>query len=348
MRTPVKPDAAVTVRDVARLAGVSLGTASAVINGVQTVSSERRERVLRAMQALDYRPNELSRSLKSKRSRTIGVVVPDITNPFYAEAFRAIASAAREHDITVILCDTNNDVSQEARQLDALHGRRVDGILIACTDSRSSYDSLSRRGVTAVFFELIPLAGSFMAVSTDHVEAGRLATRHFLELGHQRIAFLMTNRHLSTNRGRMEGFQTTMQAARLPIRPEYLRHDLRGSSDGYTKTLELLALPEPPTALFASSTAILLGVARALAEKGVNCPGEISLLGFDQIGLAENFIPPLTTVAQPVTRIAGDAFRLLMNSGDVRPSGDASGPAVELLQPCLRVRRSTREPRSRV
>ena len=300
------------------------------------------------MQALDYRPNELSRSLKSKRTRTVGVVVPDITNPFYAEAFRAIVSAAREQDITVILCDTNNDVSLERRHLDELYGRRVDGVLVACTDSRTSYDSVARRRLPTVFFELIPLAGLFMAVSTDHIAAGRLATRHLLELGHERIAFLTTNRHLSANAGRMEGFHSTMREARLPIKPEYLRHDLSGPQDGYAQMLELLGLPEPPTALLASSTAILLGVARALAEQGVNCPEEISLMGFDQINLAENFIPPLTTVAQPVTRIAGDAFRLLMSAGDARSSDDSRGPVVELLQPFLRIRCSTKEPRSRV
>jgi LacI family transcriptional regulator len=300
-----------TIIDVARLAGVAVSTVSAVLNGTVKVSPERTTRVREAMRLLDYRPDELGRSLKTGRSRVIGVVVPDITNPFYPEIFRDIELAARAKGYSVVLCDSADDPDQERRHLETLYGRRVDGALVACTDSRVSYDWLESRGFPVVFFERIPLSGKFTAVSTDHRHAAGLATDHFLRLGHRRIAFLLTRPTLSSNSARLAGFRESMEAAGAVVRPEYVSSDLQGVEGGYRTGLELLALKSPPTAILCSNSAVLLGLVRALGEQGVRIPGQVSLIGFDHTIWTENFTPALTTLAQPTAAIAREAMRLL-------------------------------------
>ncbi len=333
-----------TISDVARLAGVATSTVSAVVNGTVKVSPALTERVRAAMKALDYRPDELGRSLKTGRSRVIGVVVPDITNPFYPEIIRDIEEAAGQKGYSVILCNSGDDRERERRHLDVLYGRRVDGALVACTDSTVSYDWLVLRGFPVVFFERIPFAGAFTAVSTDHAEAAKMATAHFIKLGHRRIAFLLTRLSLSSNSARLEGFRQAMQEAGLPVRSDYLAADMAGVEDGYRSGLHLLGLRQPPTAILSSNSALLLGLVRALGESGLRCPDDVSLIGFDHTAWTENFTPPLTTLAQPTKAVAREAMRLLLNKIEQGDFAERAGGYVLFLKDELCLRRSTGPP----
>src|SRR5882757_6455584 len=238
-----------TMQDVARLAGVSTSTVSAVINDRVPVSPGRKKRVRDAMAALDYHPDEVARSLKTGRTNVIGVVVPDITNAFFPEVVRGVEEAARQAGYGVLLCDSNEDARSEDAHLATLFARRVDGVLLACCANSSAYDTMMRRRFPMVFVDRIPRGATGGTVSSDNVDAGCTAARHLIQLGHERIAMLVGNLELSPHRDRLEGFRKAMQESNLPIRNEYLIGGGVLIGDGLKAGLQLLSLSPAPTAI---------------------------------------------------------------------------------------------------
>jgi len=328
------------MRDVARLAGVSVATVSAVVNGSVPVSAERTRKVRDAMDALDYHPDHVARSLKTGRTNVIAMVIPDITNVFFPELVRGAEEAANQAGYSVILCDSNEDPAQERRHLDTLFARRVDGVLIACTDASTAYESLVRRRFPIVFVDRLPQGLAVSAVSTDNVDAGYQAARHLIDLGHERIAIVTGNLRLSTHAGRLEGFRRAMQEHHLPVRDEYVRVGDLQASTGYRFGLELLGLDPPPTGLISSNNRMLLGLMRAIRELSLPCPEQVSVIGFDDPVWTGNFSPRLTTLAQPTYEIGRCAFAMLQRRMRGEPEAPGVGE-VSLLKAELRVREST-------
>ena len=330
-----------TMRDVARLAGVSVATVSAVINGSAVVSEGRTQRVREAMEALDYYPDQVARSLKVGRTDVIGMVVPDITNIFFPVVIRGAEDAARAHGYSVILCDSEEDPEEERRHLNTLFSRRVDGVLIVCSDPSAAYDRLMRRRFPIVFVDRIPRGLTHNGISTDNVEAGARATNHLIELGHERIAFITGQLGLSPHFGRLEGFRKAMQARGLPIREEYLRMGDLQIETGRSLTMELLRLNPRPTAIISSNNRMLLGLMSALAEAGVPCPAGMSVVGFDDSAWTEHFSPGLTVIAQPAYEIGKAAFGMLLSRMQAGDSQQKDQPELTLLAAKLQVRGST-------
>jgi LacI family transcriptional regulator len=335
-----------TMRDVARLAGVSVATVSAVINGTATVSEGRSKKVRDAMEALDYYPDQVARSLKVGRTDVIGMVVPDITNIFFPQVIRGAEDAARGQGYSVILCDSNEDPDEERRHLDTLFSRRVDGVLLACSDPSAGYEHLMRRRFPIVFVDRIPRGLTHGAVSTDNVDAGFRATNHLIELGHERIAFITGQLGLSPHYGRFEGFRNAMQARGYAIREEYLRAGDSQIESGRRLGLELLNLNPRPTAIISSNNRMLLGLMGAIAELGIPCPAGVSTVGFDDSAWTEHFAPGLTVIAQPANEIGRAAFAMLLSR--MQPgNGEANDePDRKLFTAELKVRGSTAPPRS--
>jgi LacI family transcriptional regulator len=325
-----------TMRDVARLAEVSVATVSAVANGTAGVSPKRAERVRKAMEALDYHADQIARSLKTGRTQVIGTVLPDVTNPFYPEVIVGAEEIARAAGYSVILCNANEDAEQEQQQLNTLFSHRVDGVLIAI-----SFDRLMRRRFPIVCFDRIPPGFRGDTVTTDNASGGYEATRHLIDLGHRRIAVLAGRAGLSTHSARLEGFRKAMSEARLQVPDEYCLTGGMVPETGYEAGRKLLSLPNPPTAVFCTNNKLFLGLVRAVNQAGVRCPEEISLVGFDDLAWTENFHPRLTTVAQPTRELGRRAMQLLIER--VESEGeDFPGPARKvLLKPELRVREST-------
>jgi LacI family transcriptional regulator len=334
-----------TIRDVARLAGVSIATASAVINKKGTVSSERTRRVLSAVGALDYQPDQVARSLKVRQTQTMGIVIPDATNPFFTEVIRGVEGEARAHGYSLIFCDSNEDPAQERINLNTLFSRRVDGVLLAPTDNYAAQDRLIHRRFPLVFFDRLPPGFVGSAVVTDNVGAAYEATRHLIDLGHRRLAIITGRLDLSNGLDRLEGFRKALQEAGLPLREAYL---LRGDfqlESGHKCGLELLRLPTPPTAVFCCNNQMTLGLMRALYENRVPCPEQISVLGFDDFDWAANFSPRLTTVAQPTFEMGRQAMQMLLRKMKSSRDKDASfEDKVVALKAELRVRDSTAPP----
>ncbi|MGH9402592.1 MAG: LacI family DNA-binding transcriptional regulator [Terriglobia bacterium] len=334
-----------TIRDVARLADVSLGTASKVINKKGFVSHDLMQRVLSAMEALDYHPDQIARSLKVRQTQTIGMVIPDVTNPFFTDVIRAVENEARAHGYLLILCDSNENTVLEQANLNALFSRRVDGVLIAPSDPKTAQDRLTRRRFPLVFFDRIPPNFTGSAVVTDNLAAAYDATRHLIGLGHQRLATITGRLKLSNGLDRLEGFRKALQQVGLSLPDEYLQRGDFQFESGYRCGLQLLQLAVPPTAIFCCNNKMTLGLMRALAELGVPCPGHVSVLGFDDFDWAANFSPRLTTVAQPTCEMGKQAMQMLLRKIESFKEGaDGDEEKVVVLKAELRVRDSTAAP----
>ena len=334
-----------TIRDVARLANVSVSTASAVINAKATVREALRLRVLRAIEALDYHPDNVARSLKARCSKTIGIVVPDLTNVFYPEVIRGMEDVARESGYSVIFCDSREDGELERSYLRMLLSKRVDGVLIAPADPYGARDCLTRQRIPFVFFDRVPRNFPGTAVVTDNFEASRNAIRYLVGLGHERIAIVVCRPNLPNVSERLEGFRQAMKENHLSVPEEYFQYVGYQSEGGYQSGLELMRLPLPPTGIFSCNNKMTLGVMRALGELHIPCPERVSILGFDDFEWAANIHPRLTAIAQPTYEIGKQAMELLKRKLEgERDSAGSAEPHVMVLHNELSVRDSTAPP----
>lgn len=334
-----------TIRDVARLAGVSVATASKVLNNKGSVRPKLAERVLSAMTALDYHPDQVARSLKVRQTQTIGIVIPDITNPFFTDVIRGVETEARGRGYSLILADSNEDAALEKANLNMLLARRADGVLLAPTvDSAIQWRQTRRRCPLVLFDRLCP-GLKCSAVVADNFGGAYDATRHLLSLGHERIAIITGRLELPNAFDRLEGFRQALQEAHLPLPQEYLRRGNFQFESGYQHGLELMRLPELPTAIFSCNNKMTLGLMRALYELRVLCPDQVSVLGFDDFDWSANFSPRLTTVAQPTLEMGKQAAQMLFSKIESFKSAvESDEEEILSLKATLQIRESTAGP----
>ena len=340
-----------TMRDVARLAEVSVATVSAVVNGKQVVRPVVVARVQDAMKVLNFHPDHVARSLRVKKTTTLGVIVPDFSSGFFVDVLRGIEDTARKVGYSVLLCNSDDDVEQEQRHLRALLSRRVDGILLASTDLYSIADSQLRSGTPIVLFDRVPRGYRGAAVVVDNVDAAYRATQHLVQLGHREIAFIAGRLDLSTASDRAEGFRRALEDAHLPLKGAYFKRGDYHPESGYQNGLELLKLPLPPTAIVCSNGLMTLGLLRALRERRARCPEQISIIGFDEpapdsygFSLSTLLHPELTVVAQPGHEVGQQAAQMLLtilSQADQPPQNQNS---ILTLKAELRVRQSVARP----
>ena len=333
----------VTIHDVAERAGVSATTVSHVINQTRRVSPELRQRVLDALDALGYQPNALARSLRRKQTFTIGLVIPDNANPFFAEMARGIEDEAFNSNYSVILCNSDGRIERESAALDVLLKRQVDGIILApAGESASTVNMLNQRGTALVVIDR-ELPGSMAdCVLADHQAGARTAVEHLINLGHRRIGCISGPGELAPSAARVDGYRTALRAAGLRADPALLYPGNFSDHSGHQGAQVLLALPDPPTAIFACNDLMAIGVIAAAAEHGIRVPEDLSVVGFDDIHLAAFFNPPLTSVAQPKYELGKVATALLVE----RLRDRSLPPRRCVLQNRLMLRRSTAKVRA--
>jgi len=341
----VEGTAVYTILDVARLAKVSTATVSFVSNGKGHVSEALRRRVLDAMEALDYHPNQVARSLQASRTQIIGMVIPQLTNPFFAEIMRGVEDEARKSGYSVIFCDSNEDPELEREHLNTLYARRVDGVLLSSCNAQPLEGRLVKQRFPLVFVDRTPPGFTGAAVVSDNLGASREATRHLIGLGHTRIAIITGPLDISICEKRLEGFRRALQEANLPLPDQYLKGGDFRSQSGYRGGGELMRLPNPPTAIFCCSMTMTLGLMRALAELDIPCPERVSVLGFDDFEWVASFRPQLTAVAQPTYEMGKLATEMLVRKMQQK-DGEAedSKEQVIVLPNELRIRESTAPP----
>lgn len=332
-----------TIRDVARLAGVSVATVSNVLNNARTVAAETRERVRRAVDALGYAPHAAARSMRGRGSGLIGLILADITNPFFTALVHTVERAANAHGYSVLLCNSDEDLAREEQHLDLLRTQRVDGIILAATGHPSGgrAAALSRLRAPVVLVDRGFPEFGLDAVVLDNRRAALEATRHIVSFGHRRIAMIGGPVQVSTGADRLAGYREALHEAGLPYEERLVRDAGFREEPAYEAACELLAAPERPTAIFAANNLIAIGVMRAIADARLDCPHDVSVVSIDDFAWANAFRPRLTTVAQPVAAMGEAAVRLLL----ARISGAAPAAArTEVMAPMLQVRDSCSAP----
>jgi LacI family transcriptional regulator len=302
-----------TIRDVANLAGVSSTTVSHVVNKTRFVSEDVRLRVLAAMEELEYRPNALAQSLRSGYTHTIALLLPDSANPFFAELGRAIEMEAFKAGYNLILCNTEADFEKEDVYIDVLMKKQVDGVVFCSVGSRAdSFHTLSNSKLPVVVLDR-ELPGIEMdTVVCDNRQGGYLATRHLLELGHRRIGCIAGPSQVTPSAQRVTGYRAALEEAGVLFDEGLvIRGDFHPEM-GLLATRRLLKLKKAPTAIFSCNDMMALGILRAAAEFGASVPGDLSVVGFDDIELASYAIPSLSTICQPKVEMSSTVVKLLL------------------------------------
>lgn len=332
-----------TIRDVAQRAGVSQSTVSHVINNTRYVRPEVARRVRQAMAELHYTPNRLARSLRRKVSHTIGLITPDNANPFFAQVAQAVEEVCFQQEYTVLLGNAAGDPDRELRYIQVMLEKQVDGLIVAASGLRSEHLQPARLGHTPVVLvdrELPDLEAD--RVLADHRQGGRLATEYLLGLGHRLIACIAGPPDLSTGSERLAGYRDALAAAQIPPDDTLVIQGAFNLDSGYQAMRQLLALDNPPTAVFAANDQMAIGALRALWEAEIPVPEGCSVVGYDDIPLAAYTRPPLTTVHQPVTELGRLAAQILLAR-----LTDPEQPARRHLLPVTLVERASCAPLSR-
>jgi LacI family transcriptional regulator len=331
------------MRDVAREAGVSIATVSHVLNNTRFVSDGLRARVEAAMEELSYQPNVLARGLRSGQTETVGLIVPDNSNPFFAEVARMIETEGFDHGYSVVLCNSDNSLEKEGAYVDVLIAKHVDGVIfIASGDDQRHLQDLDRRGIPVVVADRdIPEALADV-VLVDNESGGYEATRYLLDMGHRRIACICGPTSLATSAERLEGYKRALTEAGVEVREDFIVPADFRYSGGEAAAAELLDAVEPPFAIFAFNDVMAIGALRAIRAVGLRVPEDISVVGFDDIHLAKAMSPALTTVAQPVKEMAEETVDLLLER--IHTKDDAKSCQRIILKPHLVIRNSCGAP----
>jgi DNA-binding LacI/PurR family transcriptional regulator len=328
------------MREVARLAGVSIQTVSHVVNRTGNISDETRQRVSTVIERLNYRPNPIARSMRTRETGLIGLLVLDITNPVLSTIASEVEAAAYRNEYKVLLYNARHDARLERESLETFAERLVDGLVIVnAMDREHTYSWLEEREVPTVLVDCQSTT-ALPSVAVDNLRGAYLATEHLLQLGHRRIMHLSGDPSLEVARLRVEGYLAALRdngagAHARVVTPDNDHWDYHAGHRAMRKVLES---PERPTAVFAAADQVAIGALRAVAEAGLEVPGDISVVGFDDIPAARFSAPPLTTIRQPLAEIACRAFELLLTLLD--KNGEAGSSQV-VLQPQLVTRGST-------
>ena len=303
-----------TIRDVARLAGVSVATVSHVINGTRPVAPETAARVWKAIKELDYHPNAVARSLRTRTTHAIGVVVSDITNPFFATLVRGAEDAALEAGYSIIVCNSDEDLQKEDLYVNMLRRRRMDGLLIAPVRDGASpaVRELAQSGITFVFVDRKAKGIEADAVLSDNVRGAYLATKHLIERGHERIGIILGIKGATTTEERFRGYRKALEEHDLAVDERLVVYGGYRADGGQEALSGLLSLPDRPSAVFSTNNLMTLGALRELRQRCIKIPGEMAIVGFDELEWAELVEPPLTVVSQRPYEIGYRAVKLLL------------------------------------
>ncbi len=329
----------VTIKDIAKHANVSIATVSYVMNDSKYVSPELTKRVLDAIDELGYSPDDNARSLRSKRTSTIGLIVPDNSNPFFAEIAKGVEDAGFDAGYTVILCNSNSMVERERAYLDVLQSKRVDGIILFSTVTDiEQVQTVIKRGISTTIFYRDADGLDVDTFVLDNLSAGYQATKHLIELGHRSIACIKPLSATNPSAQRVNGYIQALEEHNLPWYEALIPQGNNLVSGGEQATQMLLQGDHQFSAIFACNDAMAIGAMRALRDVGYRVPDDVSVVGFDDIILASYTNPPLTTIASPKYEAGCLAVEHLLDRIGGKYDG---GPRKFLLETKLVARNST-------
>ncbi|MDE0530612.1 MAG: LacI family DNA-binding transcriptional regulator [Albidovulum sp.] len=312
-----------TIHDVARRAGVSSATVSHVINNSRYVAPHTRSKVLVAIESLQYRQNAVARSLRRNRTGTIGLMISDISNPYFSNLVRGVEDAVyeREDNCKLILCNTDENSEKERLCIEMLLEKRVDGLILAPVGGNVEFlQNLAEGAFPLVMVDRFLEAVSADSVVVDNRAAAFALTDHLIRLGHRRVAVVMAELTASSIEERIDGYKDAHSNAGIALEPDLFIHSNSDIDSAHRASAALLASESAPSAVFCTNNFMTLGMIRALNMSGKRCPEDIAVVGFDDFHLADSFRPPLTVAAQPAYEIGQEAAKLLFD----RVSGKVS------------------------
>jgi len=328
-----------TIRDIAKRADVSVSTVSRVLRGRETVAEELRQRVLATADEMGYSPNRAAQSLRSGRTNLVGLVIPDITTPFFAEIARSAGRTLGEAGFSVLLCDADENPDSERRHVEVLEERRIDGLLITpSSDKRAGcYEETAARGIPVVLVDRLA-SRTLDSVRTDNIAGTFQLVTYFISRGYDRFGVVTGRRDSLSTRERMQGFRSACRALNVPEDNVILEDGMMTVGGGYEATKRLMQRQPSPRAIFAATSLMGVGSLRALKELGYEIPRDVALAMFDDTSLADLVDPPITVISQPIDLIGQTAARMLLE----RMKGEVLEPGREVLvQPSLIIRQST-------
>ena len=331
--------APVTMRQIAERDDVSIGTVSHVINNSAKVREKLRQRVLEAIRSLGYQPSQLARGLRRNQTSMLGMIIPDITNPFFPAVVRGVEDVAYKRSYRVVLCNTDNNPGKEISYLNELRSYRPAGLLVipaAESEIGLQLKSMAASGPPVVCIDRRPDGWTSDVVLVANEAGAYRATEYLLEMGHRRLAVITGPLHLTNAAQRLKGFKRALAEAKVSIEPEYIQEARFDRNSGYEAALRLFGMLPRPTAILACNDMMALGVLLAAREANLRCPEDLSIVGFDDLDFSEFTAPALTSVHQPGYQLGATAARLLLE----RIDGLKKRPKKVVLETELRIRNS--------
>ena len=305
----------VTIKDVAKKAGVSTSTVSRVLTPQANnyMREETREKVLKAIEELDYRPDIRAQSLRGRGTRIIGLIMPDALNPFYQELAYVLEEVCYREKYGLLLCSSKNSITRELAYIDLLESQKVDGIILSTVGlKKMKLNNLIKRGIPIVLVDRDVPGADIPVMFTNNYLGGCQATQHLIDLGHKKIACIVGSMNTLSSINRLKGYYDTLQKNGLEVDKKLIKEGRLIYKDGYKLMKELARKSSDGfTAVFCLNDLVALGAMRAVQEDSKNIPSNYSIVGFDNISFSSVSNPPLTTIAQPIKQIAQGAFRTI-------------------------------------
>lgn len=337
---------AVTLNDIAEMAGVSVSTVSRVLNKKATeyrISPDTEEVILDAARKLKYRPNQLARGLRLKKTNILGVVAPDVSNPFFAYIIKRVQNVAHQLGYSIVVCNTDENLEQEIEHVNVLYRNRVDGLIaMPVGQDYRHFQEWVEKGRPVVLLDRCFEGISTSKVLVDNFSGSYDAVAHLIDHGHERIAFIQGLPGTFTNTERLRGYHAALADHRIPVNDEMIVGGDFREENGYLETKLLLMMADPPTAIFATSDLITLGALKAIYEEGLTIPDDVSMVMFDDFEFAPYLKCPVTAVRQPKELMGEMAVKLLVDE----LKGESKGGRRVVLKTELVLRDSVARPRT--
>jgi LacI family transcriptional regulator len=304
-----------TLKEVAQLANVSTATVSNVINNTKFVSEEVKKQVFDAMGALNYRPNEIAKSLRLQQSKLIGILISDIANGFISTVVKGIENTLSEKGYNVLLCSTDSNIEKEKKYLNLLMGKRIDGLIISSSAGTGEhYNDLLNANVPLVFLNRCPDHFPSNMVMTNNIQGAYMATEHLIKHSYRKIAVVTGPLHFSTGRDRFIGYQRALEDYGIPFKQEYVFEGNFDVESGHNLTEKILESNLEADAIFISNNSMSLGAYKYIKEKGLKIPEDIAIYGYDDPEWADVVDPPLSSIKQPAYELGVYAAQNIINT----------------------------------
>jgi LacI family transcriptional regulator len=329
----------VTIKDVAKMAGVSPSTVSRAISGNIPVDKQTKDKVMKAVKVLDYEPNALAKSLKDGKTNTIGLIIPNIGNQLFPSLVKGVEEVARKSGYIVILCNTENNLDIEKKYLDKMKKRLVDGFIVATAEADSRHILNMKDEEIPVVLLVRHLEDKVDAVILDNFKGAYDAVTYLIIREHKKIAIINGRVELTLYNERFQGYKKALEDANLSVDNTYILDDSVGEENGYSVTVNLLKSGNIPDAIFATTDLRALGAIRAIKDFGYKVPEDISVIGFDNLEFSKLFDPQLTTVSQPLYSMGKLAMQKLIK---IMNKKNKHKVIIDKMEPELIIRNSTR------